>query len=66
MIGRIFDSAGIILAAVLTLCGFLLLFLPWDAAFAPAPSKPSTAPSIVYVSTGAAKKPADARAALPK
>jgi hypothetical protein len=31
-IGRLFDSLGIMIAAVLTLCGFLLLLLPWKQA----------------------------------
>ena len=31
-IGRVFDSLGVVLAAVLTVCGFLLLFMPWKQA----------------------------------
>jgi len=31
-IGRVFDSLGVVLAAVLTICGFLLLFMPWKQA----------------------------------
>jgi hypothetical protein len=57
MIGKIFDSAGIFLAAVLTLCGFLLLFLPWKQALnipdAPAP-KPTS--GEVYVTVDPAAK----------
>jgi len=30
--GRIFDSLGLILAAVLTICGFLMFFMPWKQA----------------------------------
>ena len=56
MLGKIFDSAGIFLAAVLTLCGFLLLFLPWNAALSPRPAKPSTGPGVIYVTTGPAKE----------
>jgi hypothetical protein len=33
-IGRLFDNLGVLLAAVLTLCGFMLLFLPWKQALA--------------------------------
>ena len=32
IIGRIFDNLGILLAAVLTLCGFLMFFMPWKQA----------------------------------
>jgi hypothetical protein len=56
MIGKIFDSAGIFLAAVLTLCGFLLLFLPWKAALAPASTTQASTRGVVYVETGIAKK----------
>ena len=31
-IGRFFDNLGVLLAAVLTICGFLLLFMPWKQA----------------------------------
>lgn len=31
MTGKLSDHATIILAAILTLCGFGLLFLPWQA-----------------------------------
>lgn len=44
-IGRIFDSLGVVLAAVLTICGFLLLFMPWKQALSirivDSPPKPS-------------------------
>lgn len=32
IIGRIFDNLGIFLAAVLTICGFLMFFMPWKQA----------------------------------
>jgi hypothetical protein len=43
-IGRVFDSLGVVLAAVLTICGFLLLFMPWKQALSVRivdPPKPS-------------------------
>jgi hypothetical protein len=32
LIGRFFDNLGVFLAAVLTICGFLLFFMPWKQA----------------------------------
>ena len=56
IIGRIFDNLGILLAAVLTLCGFLMFFLPWKQALSvrivDAPQKPS---GEVFVSVPAEK-----------
>jgi hypothetical protein len=64
MIGKIFDGAAIVLAAVLTLCTFLLLFLPWNSILPSAPAKssaaPAVAPGVVYVDTGAEKRAAGA------
>jgi hypothetical protein len=43
-IGRVFDNLGVFLAAVLTICGFLLLFMPWKQALSVRivdPPKPS-------------------------
>lgn len=64
MLGKIFDGAGIFLAAVLTLCAFALLFLPWKKALnIPDPPPQSAATSVVYVSVGAtAKTPQNAAA----
>jgi uncharacterized SAM-binding protein YcdF (DUF218 family) len=56
MLGKFFDSAGIFLAAVLTLCGFLLLFLPWNAALSPRPARQAASPGVIYVTTGPAKE----------
>jgi len=60
IIGRIFDNLGIFLAAVLTLCGFLLFFLPWKQALsvkiiAAPPAKPS---GEVFVTVPEQKQPA--------
>ncbi len=44
-IGRIFDNLGVLLAAVLTLCGFMLLFLPWKQALAVKVTDPPAKPS---------------------
>jgi len=58
IIGRIFDNLGIFLAAVLTLCGFLLLFMPWKQALSvkivAAPPKPS---GEVFVTVPSEKTP---------
>ena len=44
-IGKVFDSLGVVLAAVLTICGFLLFFMPWKQALSvkivDSPPKPS-------------------------
>lgn len=57
-IGKVFDNLGIFLAAVLTLCGFLLFFMPWKQALSvkivDAPPKPS---GEVFVTVPAEKKP---------
>ena len=63
MIGKIFDNAGIFLAAVLTLCGFLLLFLPWKAAFSPTTATPASTQGVVYVGTGVVDKTARSQTA---
>jgi hypothetical protein len=67
MIGKIFEHAGIVLAALVTLCTFLLLLLPWNSIVPPAPAKTAAAPGVVYVQMSlgksAAKDPGiDARA----
>ena len=58
IIGRIFDNLGILLAAVLTLCGFLMFFMPWKQALSvkivDAPPKPS---GEVFVTVPAEKAP---------
>jgi hypothetical protein len=69
MIGKIFEHAGIVLAALVTLCTFLLLFLPWNTIAPPAPAKPAAAPpAVVYVQTGIEKPAAKDREneALPR
>ena len=54
-IGRIFDNLGVLLAAVLTLCGFMLLFLPWKQALAVKVVDPAPKPSgEVFVNVGPA------------
>ena len=53
MLGKFFDGAGILLAGVLTLCAFLLLFLPWKKALNipdPPPAKPASSEVYVTVS----------------
>ena len=59
IIGRIFDNLGIFLAAVLTICGFLMFFMPWKQALSvkivDAPQKPS---GEVFVTVPAEKTPA--------
>jgi hypothetical protein len=53
MLGKFFDGAGILLAGVLTLCAFLLLFLPWKKALnIPDPPPAKSASSEVYVMVG--------------
>ena len=50
MLGKFFDGAAILLAGVLTLCAFLLLFLPWKKALnIPDPPPAKSASSEVYV-----------------
>jgi hypothetical protein len=57
-IGRLFDSLGILLAAVLTLCGFLLLFAPWKQAMSVRiVESPKPASGEVFVNVGAPQKP---------
>lgn len=54
-IGRIFDNLGIVLAAVLTVCGFLLLFMPWKQALsAEMQPRPSANSGEVFVNVGPA------------
>ena len=57
LLGRIFDHLGVFLAAVLTLCGFLLLFMPWKQALSPHLSpKPQTPAGEIFVTVGASKE----------
>lgn len=56
MLGKIFDGAGIFLAAVLTLCAFALLFLPWKKALnIPDPPPQKATAGEVYVDVNVAK-----------
>jgi len=69
MIGKIFEHAGIVLAALVTLCTFLLLLLPWNSISPPPPAKAGAAsPGEVYVQTGLEKPAAKDREneALPR
>jgi len=58
-IGRLFDSLGVVLAAVLTICGFLLLFMPWKQALSikivdapcPHPTSATVPPRRSFAST---------------
>jgi len=53
MLGKFFDGAGILVAGVMTLCAFLLLFLPWKKALnIPDPPPAKSASSEVYVMVG--------------
>jgi uncharacterized membrane protein YozB (DUF420 family) len=61
MIGKIFEHAGIVLAALVTLCTFLLLFLPWSTIIPPAPAKTVAAPGVVYVQMSLGKPAAKDR-----
>ncbi|MBV9331645.1 MAG: hypothetical protein JOZ55_08845 [Alphaproteobacteria bacterium] len=59
-IGRIFDSLGVVLAAVLTLCGFLLLFMPWKQALSAqlrAPARTGSGEVFVTVAPETPAKP---------
>ena len=55
IIGKFFDHAGIFLAAVLTLCGFLLLFLPWNKALNLPEARPDQPKGVVYVDMSLSK-----------
>ena len=57
MLGKFFDGAGIFLAAVLTLCAFLLLFLPWKKALnIPDPPPQKASSGEVYVNVDVEKQ----------
>ena len=54
-IGRLFDNLTVVVAAVLTICGFMLLFLPWKQALAVRIVEPPPKPSgEVFVNVGPA------------
>jgi hypothetical protein len=58
-IGRIFDNLGVLLAAVLTICGFMLLFLPWRQALAVKIVDPPKPSGEVFVNVGPRDKSKD-------
>jgi hypothetical protein len=56
-INGLFDNLGVLLAAVLTLCGFLLLFMPWKQALSIKIVDPPPKPSgEVFVNVSPEKK----------
>jgi hypothetical protein len=57
-IGRLFDNLTVLVAAVLTICGFMLLFLPWKQALAVRIVEPPPKPSgEVFVNVGPREAP---------
>ncbi len=60
-IGRLFDNLTVLVALVLTICGFMLLFLPWKQALAVKIVEPPPRSSgEVFVNVGPSETPAPA------
>jgi len=60
IINGLFDNLGVFLAAVLTICGFLLLFMPWKQALSIKIVDPPPRPSgEVFVNVGGPEKKTD-------
>jgi hypothetical protein len=55
MIGKIADHSVILVAAILTACGVLLAFLPWEALSPPPQAAAKPAKAIVFVDMATSK-----------